>query len=135
MIASILTALLSHCESLSVGSPPLPVSFPEVGFVPPADGRYLEVRVMPNVRAWEGVASGALEQGLLHIDLHWPKGEGVIRPAELLGLAADHFPKSQKLHSEGVTVTLTHEPSPGQPLSEADALIFPLSIRWVATAA
>lgn len=130
-VAEVGGLLLERCESL-----PLPVSYPEGAetFTPPADGRYYEVRFFPNRHAWEGVSSGMLGQGLLQINVVWPKNQGVIAPYAAAKEAKLLFHKGLSLFGAGVKVSIANEPTDDAPLSEGSEVKIPVTIRWDATA-
>ena len=123
--------LFERCEGL-----PLPVAFPEAAetFTPPADGRYYEIRFFPNRHAWEGISSGLLGQGLLQINVVWPKNRGVLAPYAAARDAKLLFPKALPLFGAGVKVSISSEPTDDAPLTEGSEVKIPLTIRWDATA-
>lgn len=135
MIAGVFDALLARCATLAVGSPALPIAYPEVAFTPPADGRYLEVRVFANRHAWQSIAGGAMGQGLLQITVVWPKGQGVVAAGQAADTVAAHFPNGQPMFSGGYKVTAVGEPQAMSPNSDGPQLRIPVTIGWSASAA
>jgi hypothetical protein len=128
-------ALLARVSTLSVGSPGLPIAYPDVAFDPATeapDGKFVEARYFRNAPAWEGVASGVLDQGLLVVSVIWPKGQGVIAMNEAAQEVADHFPKGLLLVSGGTRVKITREPVIASPLTEGDKTIVAVTISWTA---
>lgn len=123
--------LFQRCEGL-----PLPVSLPEPRktFDPPGDGRYYEVRFFPNRAAWEGVSSGVLGQGLLQINVVWPKNKGILAPYRAVNDAKVLFHKNLALFGDGVKVSISSEPADGQALTDASEVKVPVTIRWDANA-
>ncbi len=130
--AAIADALLARCATLAVGSPPLPVSYPDVPFSPPADGKYLEVSDFTNRPAWEGVTTGRVDQGLLQITVVWPKDEGVIKPKAIADAVAAHFPKGLRLTSGAARVKVSAGPWAASPLLGGGETRIPITIPWTA---
>lgn len=135
MIAGVFDALLARCSSLAVGSPPLPIAYPEVSFTPPASGRYLEVRVFANRNAWQSIAGGGMGQGLLQITAVWPKGQGVVAPGQIADAVAGHFPNGQAMFSGGYAVKVIGKPTAMSPNSDGPSLRIPVTVSWSASAA
>ncbi|MGA0604859.1 phage tail terminator-like protein [Phenylobacterium sp. VNQ135] len=128
-------ALLERLTSLEVGSPPLPIAYPDVSFDPATDapqGKYLEAGYFRNAPAWEGLSEGVLDQGLLVVSVVWPKGQGVIAMNAAAQAVADHFPKGLTLKSGSTAVKINREPVIASPLTEGDKTIVAISIPWVA---
>lgn len=135
--AQVIEALFNHAATLSVGSPALPIAFPEQpgGFDPATDapdGKYLEVRIFPNRPAWEGVTHGKLDQGLLQVTVVWPKNKGLIEAGEAAGEVMAHFAKDTVLRSGETGVKVSKEPWASPPLSEDHELRVPVTIPWTA---
>lgn len=122
-------ALLARCETLSVGSPPLPIAMPEVGFVSPADGKYLDVRDFKNDPAWLGLSGGKLDQGLLQVTVVWPPRQGIIKPKAAAAAVMAHFPFGMRL---GHGVKISGEPRDTSPLSDDSEVRVPVTIPWTA---
>jgi hypothetical protein len=126
--AAVATALFERCETLSVGSPALPIAYPDVAFTPPGDGRYLQVDLFANVPRWQGLASGRLDQGLLQITVVTPPGEGIVKARELANVVMSHFPKGLRLGA----VKISAEPWDASPLIGDGETRTPITIPWVA---
>lgn len=125
-------ALLARCATLSIGSPALPIAYPDKPFKPAVDapdGKYVEVALFFNRPAWEGVASGKVDQGLLQITVVWPRNAGVIKPLEAVAEVMAHFPKALAL-SNGVKVSA--EPYAASPIIEGSETRIPVTIPWMA---
>lgn len=135
MIAGVFDALLARCSELSVGSPALPVAYPEITFTPPADSRWLEVRIFANQKAWQSISGGGMGQGLLQVTVVWPKNEGLVAPGQIADAVAGHFPNGLALFSGGHRVTLIGEPTPMSPNSDGPQVRLPVTIAWTATRA
>jgi hypothetical protein len=133
--AQVLDALLTRLGTLTITPDALPVAWPEVAFDPTADatsGKYLSVQHMPNRPAWEGVASGVLDQGLLQVSVVWPKDQGLIAPMEAAEQVRDHFAKSLVLVSGSTKVTINRESWIAQPLFDTDKVSVPVTVSWTA---
>ncbi|MEH6697202.1 MAG: phage tail terminator-like protein [Brevundimonas sp.] len=132
--ADIIRALFLRCQTLSVGSPALPITFPEPGaaYAPPEDGKYLRVDVFLNRPAWEGLTSGAMHQGLLQITVNWPRQDGVLAPVRIADQIKAHFPKALALVENGTKVTISGKPYPSSPITEPDRVTVPVTIPWQA---
>lgn len=124
--------LLARCETLSVGSPKMPVAMPDVAFSPPADGCYLRVDLFSNAPFWEGLTTGRVDQGLLQITVVWPKGKGVIKPRQAAAQVMAHFPKGLKLFGPATRVTVNREPWAASPILEDTETLTPITISWTA---
>lgn len=133
-VAEAMAALFAHAALMETQGPTLPVSFPEPDkdFVPPEDGRYLEVALFSNTPRWEGVRSGRVDQGLLQVNVVWPKNQGLIKPGQKADQVIAHFAKNARLFSGGTRVTINLEPYAGSALPDADAVTIPVTIPWLA---
>jgi len=133
--AIIMDLLFTRAGEMATNSPMLPVSLPEPTrtFDPPTDGKYLAVKFLPNTPAWEGLADGKIDQGILQVEVVWPKGQGQIAPVNIAGAVAAWFPKGLKLYRAGVRVKVSTEPVDAAPLTDPDKLRIPVSIYWTAS--
>jgi hypothetical protein len=127
--ADIASALLARCSTLDVGDPALPVAYPDVPFTPPADGKYLEVSIFYNRPAWEGLAAGRMDQGLVQVTVVGPKGQGIPALMRLASGVIDHFPKGLAL-TNGVKIS--RQPYAASPLLDAADTRVPVTIGWTA---
>lgn len=133
--AQIPDALLARVLTLSIGSPPLPISLPDMGFDPAADapdGKYLEVAYFPNRPAWQGISSGVVDQGFLQINVVWKPGAGIIAPMEAVAQVKAHFAKGTELISGSTKVKLTVEPWESGPIIAPDKTLTQITIPWKA---
>src|SRR5690349_4779075 len=129
--AEIASSLEARCATLEVGSPALPIAYPEPKqtFTPPADGKYLEVQLFYNRPAWEGLSSGRMDQGLLQITVVWPKNKGIPGPMRHAAEVMAHFTKGLAL-TNGVRVS--GQPYATSPLIDASDVRVPVTIPWTA---
>lgn len=129
--ALIADALFAHAAELETNLS-MPIAWPEVEFEPPADGKYLSVQFFTNRLAWEGVSDGRQDQGLLQVDVVWPKNGGLIAPNQLAAQVEAHFPKGLRLSSGSARVKISREPWTASPLVEDDLVRIPVTISWTA---
>lgn len=127
--ADIASTLLARCATLSVGSPALPIAYPDRPYTPPADGKYLEVSLFYNRPAWEGLSSGRMDQGLLQITVVWPKNSGIPGPMRHASDVIDHFPKGLAL-ANGVRISA--QPYAASPLIDDSDVRVPVTVAWTA---
>lgn len=71
--------------------PTLPVSYVEVKFTKPNDGKWLEIIYIPNNIVGGYWDDGKDYRGLLRLVLHWPTNDGPYRPLDLLGSIGGYF--------------------------------------------
>ena len=71
--------------------PTLPISYVEVKFTKPNDGKWLEIIYIPNNIVGGYWDDGKDYRGLLRLVLHWPTNDGPYRPLDLLGSIGDYF--------------------------------------------
>jgi hypothetical protein len=121
-------ALLTRCAAIAT-----PVAYPERDFSPPADGKYSEVKVFHNAPAWEAVGEGAQDQGLLQINVVWPKAQGIVKPMKAAADVMALFPKGAAYSSGGLTVRITAAPYATAPIVEPSRVIVPVTIPWSAS--
>lgn len=133
-IADVMRALFERCKTIDTGSPALPIVFPEPRdvFEPPADGKYLEVAFFSNRPAWEGKASGRMDQGLLQVTVVWPKNKGLLAPSRIAQAVIEHFPLALTLHEGSAKVTINRQPYQAAPLIEPSEVRIPVTISWTA---
>lgn len=71
--------------------PTLPISYVEVKFTKPNDGKWLEIIYIPNNIVGGYWDDGKDYRGLLRLVLHWPTNDGPYRPLDLLGSIGGYF--------------------------------------------
>jgi hypothetical protein len=124
--------ILEHAEAMVIGSPALPIAYPDVNFTPPADGKYLRVDLFKNAPFWEGLSTGRIDQGLLQVMVVWPRGEGIIKPAEVAALVLEHWSKGTRMFGSGTGVKVNREPWVASPIPSDHETEMPVTIPWVA---
>lgn len=135
--AALIQALLFDYVSGVAAGLALPVAWPEVTFEPEAgdDGQmkpFLRVDLFTNRPAWEGVAAGRLDQGILQLTVVWPAGAGIVQPTIIAGQILSNFPKAMRLSANDVRVKITAEPWIASPITESDRASYPITITWAA---
>lgn len=133
--AQIFDALMTRVGTMVLRSPAIPVAYPDIAFDPATeatDGKYVEVSYFPNRPAWEGVAAGALRQGLLQLTVVWPRGAGLVAPLQIAELIKTHFAKSTAIVSGTTKVKVSREPWAASPLIDARETRIPVTIPWTA---
>jgi len=128
---SILQALFARVSSL-VLSPALPVAWPNVTFVPPANQKFLRVQFVPNINNRVLIDSDGPHQrlGLLQISVQWPKGLGEAQPRELAGKVAEHFPTDLRLTADGLQVRVTKAADVADLIVEDARIQIPVMVAW-----
>jgi hypothetical protein len=135
--AEILLALFARADTLSVGSPALPVTFPEEpsDFDPKTDapdGRYIEFVAFLNRPGYEGVTNGVLDQGIAQATVVFPRNAGVVAPTQLADEVAAHFAKNTALFNGSTKVSLDREPTVHTPMPDGSEVRVPVTIPWSA---
>lgn len=135
-IAKIATALYTRLGETFAG---LPVAYPEPqkAFVPPVDGDgeplpYLRASILPNVPRWQGMRNESLAQGLLQVDIVWPRNQSELPAYRIAKQIGDHFLALDAYYSGGVRVTIAGAPYASPPLNEPSRLTIPVTIPWQA---
>lgn len=128
----IFAALMMRASGLS--SLGLPIAWPNVDFTPPADGKYLRIQHVPNATQRQWIASDGVHRylGILQVSVFWPKGqnEGELRPREIAGQVAAHFPCDHLMTEDDVSVRVMERPTVADMLVEDSRVHIPVSIQW-----
>lgn len=135
-------ALLERAATLAVVDPVaggvLPVAMPDV---PPPWGeaatpdRYLSITIFDNVPRWQASGPGAkIGQGILQVEVIWPRGTGVISIRKVAQAVMDHFPKHSRHRHDSASVKVQGEPWHGSVIPAAAGTSMSISIPWVAEA-
>lgn len=129
-------ALLNYAALLSVGSPVLQVALPDVA--PPwgeedAPDKYLSVTIFDNVPRWQSLGVGEkVGQGILQVEVMWPRGKGVIAIRKAAQEVMDHFAKGTVLVEGTANVKVSGEPWHGSVIPAKAGSSLPVSIPWMA---
>ncbi|MFH1554925.1 MAG: DUF4128 domain-containing protein [Pseudomonadota bacterium] len=115
-------------------TPALPVAYPNVDFIPPASGDWLEVAYLPNTNVDLYLANDdeTLHRGLMQITLVSARGRGGSAPLDLAGKIASHFAKGTTLYGSSFKVRVPDKPSVSAPLQDPPYLRTPVTVRWQA---
>lgn len=108
-------------------TPDLPVSYVNVRFDKPLDGKWLELVWLPNNIQGDLWGDEKNYRGILRLILHWPNdGDGVYRPLVLLGSIADYFPNGRLLSGVQIVgrVDLTGV------IMDDHEMLLPVSLRY-----
>ncbi|WP_417702363.1 DUF4128 domain-containing protein [Pseudophaeobacter sp.] len=128
----IFAALMTRAGGLSALG--LPIAWPNVDFTPPENQKYLRVQFVPNVTQRQWIASDGVHRylGLLQVSVFWPKGqyEGELRPREIAGQVAAHFPCDHQMTEDDVTVRVMERPTVADMLPEDSRVHIPVTIQW-----
>ncbi len=118
-------------------TPALPVSYPNISFSPPASGKYLRARHLPNTTQQISLGSTGFNrhQGLFQIDVMWPLGVGETAPKEIAGKIIDHFKRGTEFTRESLLIRIPEPPSVAPALVDGVSYMVPVSIRYQADAA
>ncbi len=113
----------------------MPVALPDIAFNPAdhPDG-YLVADHLPNAPAWEAMHGGGkvMDQGLSTLSAYLPKGQGVIRAANILGAIKAALPSGTALWADGVKIKITRDPWTAPPLLGDPFSQYPITIAWEA---
>lgn len=138
----IFLALTDRAALLEVPDPVaggfLAIAMPDVD--PPwgeetAPDRYLSVSLFDNVPRWQSVGKGAkIGQGILQVEVIWPRGTGGAAIRRAGQAVIDHFPKDLILRHESASVKISGEPWHGSAIPAPSGSSLPVSIPWQASA-
>lgn len=128
--STIPSVLFARVAELAL-TPALPVSYPDIPFIPPANA-YLEVRHLPNsnINRFIGNADDTQYRGLLQITVVYPSGKGIVAPNEVAGKIVDHFKKGTVLRSGATTVRVYEKPSVAPSSQDTDRVHVPVTIKY-----
>lgn len=109
-------------------SPAMQVGYPGVGFDPPSEGDWLEVKWFPNETQNYGLENDApsLKQGFGQISICTRPGDGIVPSLTLAEQVIAYFPKGTVL--DGVRVY--RKPWASSVLEEPDKVSIPITIMW-----
>lgn len=130
--AAIPALLFKHLQELSL-APPLPISFPDIPFTPPA-GPWLAVDYLTNRNISPFVAHDAavLMRGILQVAVVTPRGAGELVAKRIGAIIAEHFRAGIPLRpvGEGFTLKIDGRPSIGGAMHEDKWTRTPVTIMW-----
>lgn len=132
MTTTAIMKLLFARVSAFAGPPDMPIAWPNVMFVPPADQRFLRVQFNPNIANRLTIDSDGPHQhlGLLQVSVHWTKGKGEEAARAVADAVAAHFPCDLRLAGDEISVRITKRPDVADVLYEAASIQIPVMIAW-----
>lgn len=133
--AAIAAAILAHAETMSIGSPVLPVHWAGIAVKHPSQGKYIWIEYLPNPTTVPAIDddSSLVHAGLLQCSVYWPNGVGIVAPLTAAGEVVAHFPRSTRLYGTGFHVRFRRGWA-SSVLQEAAWMHVPVSIDWQAVA-
>lgn len=128
--AIIFDGLCNHLDRL-VLSRALKIAWPDVDFVPPAEG-YLRVTFLPNVTVQGdlGTLGRNRHAGLFQVSLMWPEGYGSGEPMALAGEIIAHFKRGTVITRDGVTIHIDRPPYLSPALKDPPFTQYPVTISY-----
>jgi hypothetical protein len=118
-------------------SPVMPVSYPNRSFSPPANGKYLRARHLPNTttQITLGASGFNRHQGLFQIDVMWPLDAGEVAPKEIAGAIIANFKLGTEFTREDLLIRIPAPPSVAPALIDGVSYMIPITVRYQADAA
>lgn len=106
----------------------LPVSYPAVGFTPPASGAWLEARWFPNATQNYGKSNDgpSLRQGFAQLGVCYRPGGGLGSGLELAGQIITAFGKGTAFAGASVY----REPFVSSVIEDPERVMLPVTIYW-----
>jgi hypothetical protein len=129
--------LFNHLEAVAL-SPPLPISFPDIPFDPPA-GTWLAVDYLPNrnISPFIGHSASVLMRGIFQVAVIAPRGAGELASKRIAAAIVAHFAAGTALrpNDESFTLQTDGRPSVGASIQEEKWTRTPVTILWSTFAA
>jgi hypothetical protein len=132
------SALLNRLNALTL-SPAVPVSLPNITFVPPTAGQsvaWLRATFLPAATTELSVDYTGSNQhyGIFQVDVFYGQGGGELAPARIAAAVIQWFKRGTKLTKDGFKVEVTRAPRRGSLLRDDPWQMLPVSIPYVAYA-
>lgn len=127
---SVYDALATKLATFAAGLS-IPVSYPMVNFTPPVSGNWFQIRVFNNGNRDYALENGgaSVDQGIIRIECHAHKGEGLAAIESLADQIAAEFAKGTKLSSG-----LVYKPCAIDGPFESDTgAFYSVKLEWRAT--
>jgi len=132
------SALLNRLNAL-VLSPVLPVSLPNVTFVPPTAGpnvgwlrgTFLPAKSFPLGVDYEG---NNQHYGIFQVDVFYGQGSGDLAPGRIAASVIQWFKRGTVLTKDGFVARIKDIPSRGQTIKDDPWVMIPVSIPYLAYA-
>lgn len=100
------------------------------GTFKPGNDPYLDVSILPNGFAWEGIDKGSTYRGIMQVSAMYPENEGIIKPMEMAGEVAKVFASGRQLAADGVTVVISQKPVVQGGFKDGRFIKVPVSIYY-----
>lgn len=117
-------------------SPVLPIAWPNVSFTPPAAGKYLRARHLPNTPEQISLGSTGFNRhvGLFQVDVVWPEGVGETAPKEIAGAIVAQFKRGTEFTRESIIIRIPAPPAIAPSIQDGKSYVIPVTIRYQADA-
>lgn len=127
-----LAAIRAALETALDGALSIALAWENVSFVPLTNVPFAQAFLLPAAPANVEIGPGYTEQGVLAVNLFYPKDEGPSAATATAEALRTAFPYAASFASGGVTVNIiaTPEIAPARP--EDDRFMVPVRIRWSA---
>jgi hypothetical protein len=128
------TALMASVDDLAA-TLGYQVAFVDAPFEEPLDSNgsflpYLRVNLLRNAPAWQSTRTGRMDQGLLQVDLVWPRHSPITDQLTAIDAIVDAYPKGRLFPSSVIKVQRAAWASTSLP--ETDRTLTPVTIPWAA---
>jgi hypothetical protein len=112
-------------------SPPIPISWQNAAFTPPAQARYLRAFLLPADTQDYGIADDVKSEiGVFQVSVCVPEGAGA-NPAEALADAiVALFPRALVMNRSGLDIQVSNTPSASPGTPEPGLYVVPINIRY-----
>lgn len=134
--ANIFGGLLKHLGEM-VLTPPLPVSYPNAPFTPPASGKYLRASHLPNTTSAVTLGPNGINrhQGLFQVMVVWPENLGEIDAKVVADAIVTRFKRGTTITHNGQIIRIIQPPSVAPGMQDPPSYMVPVTIRYLADAA
>ena len=132
------SALLNRLIALTF-SPVIPVSLPNITFVPPTAGdnvAWLRATFLPATSVELSVDFEGSNQhyGILQIDVFYGQGSGELAPARIAATIIQWFKRGTRVTKDGFVAQITRLPRRGQMIRDDPWQMIPVTIPYLAFA-
>lgn len=124
----LVSAFFERIGTLPAPAGDLPVLWPGLTTQRPASGMWLEPRAFPGdtENPFYGATSAKVYNGFYQIGVGFRPGLGVIAPRTVSAQIVAHFPVGLEFGG----IKISNPPSPGSLISDGEANIIPVTIRY-----
>lgn len=129
------SALLNRLVALTL-SPVVPVSLPNLGFVPPVPGPnvcWLRGTYLPasSTELSIGFQSSNQHYGIFQVDVFYGQGSGDLAPGRIASSVLQWFKRGTILTKDGFSVKIAKLPSRGAAAEASPWIMIPISIPYL----